>query len=100
MPVSDGNNSNDRSNSAAAAQPRRRVLAGADGNRLELYFRQLGDESVPEHFANFAGSRSMLDHTFDRASWTIFRQRILAIVSTDHLPLPEVRRQLSRRMVY
>jgi len=73
------------------------VLAGGEGKRLEEYVRQLRGESLPKQYVNFIGTRSMLEHTFDRAERLIPRQRILTIVSKHHLSLPDVRRQLSSR---
>jgi mannose-1-phosphate guanylyltransferase len=73
------------------------VLAGGEGKRLEDYVRQLRGESLPKQYVNFIGTRSMLEHTFDRAERLIPRQRILTIVSKHHLSLPDVRRQLSSR---
>jgi mannose-1-phosphate guanylyltransferase len=73
------------------------VLAGGEGKRLEDYVRQLRGESLPKQYVNFIGTRSMLEHTFDRAERLIPRQRILTIVSKHHLPWREVRQQLSSR---
>ena len=73
------------------------VLAGGEGKRLEDYVHQLRGECLPKQYINFIGTRSMLEHTFDRAERLIPRQRILTIVSKHHLPWPEVRRQLSSR---
>lgn len=73
------------------------VLAGGEGKRLEDYVRQLRGKSLPKQYVNFIGTRSMLEHTFNRAERLIPRQRILTIVSKHHLSLPDVRRQLSSR---
>jgi mannose-1-phosphate guanylyltransferase len=73
------------------------VLAGGEGRRLEAYVQQVRGESLPKQYVNFIGTRSMIEHTFERAERLIPRQRILTIVTQHHLSLPEVRRQLSDR---
>jgi mannose-1-phosphate guanylyltransferase len=64
---------------------------------MEDYVRDLRGDSLPKQYVNFIGTRSMLQHSFDRAERLIPRERILTIVSTHHLLLLEVRRQLSDR---
>jgi mannose-1-phosphate guanylyltransferase len=72
------------------------VLAGGEGTRLEDYVRQLRGESLPKQYVNFIGTRSMLQHTFDRAERLIPRRKILTVVTKHHLA-PEVCRQLADR---
>ena len=74
------------------------VLAGGDGMRLKSFIYQLkGENALPKQYVNVIGSRSMLEHTFDRAERLIFPERIFTIVSQDHVVYPEVQRQLSNR---
>ena len=73
------------------------ILAGGEGKRMEDYVRELRGECLPKQYVNFIGTRSMLQHSFDRAERLIPRQRILTIVSAHHLSLVEVRRQLADR---
>jgi mannose-1-phosphate guanylyltransferase len=73
------------------------ILAGGEGKRMEDYVRELRGECLPKQYVNFIGTRSMLQHSFDRAERLIPRERILTIVSAHHLSLLEVRRQLSDR---
>ncbi|HXV85031.1 MAG TPA: sugar phosphate nucleotidyltransferase [Candidatus Binatia bacterium] len=73
------------------------VLAGGEGKRLEGYVRQLHGKSLPKQYVNFIGTRSMLQHTWDRAERLIPRQKILTIVTEHHLLSPEVCRQLAYR---
>jgi mannose-1-phosphate guanylyltransferase len=73
------------------------VLAGGEGKRLEDYVRQLRGKSLHKQYVNFIGTRSMLEHTLDRAERLIPRQKILTIVSEHHLGTAEVRRQLADR---
>jgi len=74
------------------------VLAGGDGLRLKPFIHELkGVNALPKQYVNVIGSRSMLEHTFDRAERLIFPERIFTLVTQDHLPYPEVQRQLSSR---
>ena len=75
------------------------VLAGGEGKRLEDYVSQVRGSCLPKQYVNFVGTRSMLEHTYDRAARLIAPQRIFTIVSKHHMRWPEVRRQLSRRAV-
>jgi mannose-1-phosphate guanylyltransferase len=73
------------------------VLAAGNGQRVQAYVRHLKGEALAKQYVNFVGRRSMLEHTFHRAEKLIPRERILTVVSADHLASPEVRRQLSNR---
>ena len=65
-------------------QPMTIVLAGGDGMRLRpLTERWLG-RHVPKQYCTFAGTRSMLDHTLDRAACLCDPSRILTIVGRHH----------------
>ena len=66
------------------AQPMTIVLAGGDGMRLRpLTERWLG-RHVPKQYCTFAGTRSMLDHTLDRAAGLCDPSRILTVVGRHH----------------
>jgi mannose-1-phosphate guanylyltransferase len=70
------------------------VLAGGDGMRLRpLTERWLG-RHVPKQYCAFAGTRSMLDHTLDRAASLCDPSRILTVVGRAHR---EVRRARAPR---
>jgi mannose-1-phosphate guanylyltransferase len=73
------------------------VLAGGEGKRLEGYVRQFGGECLPKQYVRFVGTRSMIEHTFDRVERLIPRERVLTVVTSHHLLSGEVRRQLSDR---
>jgi mannose-1-phosphate guanylyltransferase len=73
------------------------VLAGGEGRRIEGYVRQLRGKSLPKQYVNFIGTRSMLQHTWDRAERLIPGRKILTIVTEHHLLSPEVCRQLAYR---
>ena len=72
-------------------------LAGGEGKRLEGFIRDHCGECLPKQYKNFVATRSMLDHTFARAERVIPHERLLSIVSEQHLRLPEACRQLSGR---
>jgi mannose-1-phosphate guanylyltransferase len=74
------------------------VLAAGDGKRLEPMVHSLRGDALPKQFVNFTGTCSMLEHTFDRAEKLVSRERLLVVVSRDHLKYPEVREQLAERM--
>ncbi len=60
------------------------VLAGGNGERLRpLTERWLGHH-IPKQYCTFVGTRSMLDHTLDRAAQLCEPSRILTIVSRSH----------------
>jgi mannose-1-phosphate guanylyltransferase len=73
------------------------VLARGEGKRLEDYVRLLRGESLPKQYVNFIGTRSMLEHTFERAERFIPRRNILTVITECHLRAPEVCRQLVDR---
>src|SRR5262247_2694309 len=65
------------------------VLAGGDGTRLKPFIRELkGVNALPKQYCNVIGSRSMLEHTFDRAERLIDPERIFTVVRQEHLPYP------------
>ena len=65
-------------------QPLAIVLAGGDGMRLRpLTERWLG-RHVPKQYCAFSGTRSMLDHTLDRAAALCDPSRILTVVGRAH----------------
>jgi mannose-1-phosphate guanylyltransferase len=72
-------------------------LAGGEGRRLEPFVRRLRGDTLPKQYVTFLGTRSMLDHTWDRAEQLLPRERVLTIVTRSHLGFPEVRRHLASR---
>ena len=72
-------------------QPMTVVLAGGDGMRLRpLTERWLG-RHVPKQYCAFTGTRSMLDHTIDRAACLCNPGRILTVVGRHHRDLLRAR---------
>jgi mannose-1-phosphate guanylyltransferase len=73
------------------------VLAGGEGKRLQPFIKSLGKGSLPKQYVNFVGTRSMLQHTWQRAEKLIPSQRVFTVITQSHLKHPEVRRQVSSR---
>jgi mannose-1-phosphate guanylyltransferase len=73
------------------------VLAGGEGKRLQPFIKSLGKGELPKQYVNFIGTRSMLEHTIDRAERVIPSERVFTIITESHLKHPEVREQLSSR---
>ena len=61
------------------------ILAGGDGRRLQHFLKvQYGLES-PKQFCALVGTRSMLQHTIDRARLVIPNERIVTVITRHHL---------------
>jgi mannose-1-phosphate guanylyltransferase len=76
------------------------VLAGGEGKRLKRFIYHLRASQVPKQYVNFIGTRSMLEHTFDRAQKLIPRERLFTVAGQDHLQYREARRQLLERPLH
>jgi mannose-1-phosphate guanylyltransferase len=73
------------------------ILSGGSGTRLrDLVYRKRADY-LPKQYLNFVGKRSMLEHTWHRAEKLIPAQKLLTIISKEHLQFDEVRRQIASR---
>jgi mannose-1-phosphate guanylyltransferase len=75
------------------------ILAGGEGKRLEPFVYRLRGNNLPKQYVNFVGTRSMLEHTFDRAEELIPADRLFVIASENHLEYVEARRQLFNRPI-
>jgi hypothetical protein len=73
------------------------VLAGGEGKRLQNFIKSLGKGELPKQYVNFIGTRSMLEHTLERAKKVIPSERVFTIITESHLKHPEVREQISSR---
>ncbi len=71
------------------------VLAAGEGNRVSQFIRSRYDLRSPKQYVAFTGKRSMLQHTLHRAERRIPPERILTVVSPDHIR--EVEAQLADR---
>jgi mannose-1-phosphate guanylyltransferase len=70
------------------------VLAGGDGTRLRELTAQVAGAPIPKQYCRLVGNRSLLEATLDRVTPLAPRERTMAIVNRDHLPL--ARPQLAR----
>ncbi|WP_455379377.1 sugar phosphate nucleotidyltransferase [Petrachloros mirabilis] len=72
------------------------ILAGGNGTRLSssMVEQWLG-YAMPKQYCTFTGSRSMLQHTFDRACQLSDPTRIMTVVTRGHEPYAE--RQIGSR---
>ncbi|HEY6198732.1 MAG TPA: sugar phosphate nucleotidyltransferase [Candidatus Binatia bacterium] len=73
------------------------VLAGAKDARLRGLIHYLRGSAVPKQYVNFIGTRSMIEHAFDRTERLVRRECLFAVVTREHLSYPEVERQLALR---
>ncbi len=60
------------------------VLAGGDGERLSDAIQSWLKERRPKQYCTFTGSRSMLQHTLDRAGRIAAPNRIVTVVAKHH----------------
>jgi mannose-1-phosphate guanylyltransferase len=73
------------------------ILSGGNGTRLRnLVYRKRADY-LPKQYLNFIGKRSMLEHTLHRAEKLIPAQKLLVVITKEHLQFDEVRRQIASR---
>ena len=70
------------------------ILSAGNGSRLQEFVRQRRGDNLPKQYINFIGSRSMLEHTWDRATTLMPAEHLFMVVAKQHLRFPEVHRQL------
>lgn len=73
------------------------VLAGGEGMRVRSLATRLTGQPIPKQYVNFVGTRSMLEHTFQRAEKLIPSDRLFTVASRGHLEHHAARRQLAAR---
>ncbi|HEX9443490.1 MAG TPA: sugar phosphate nucleotidyltransferase [Candidatus Binatia bacterium] len=73
------------------------VFTGGKGGSLRPFIHYLKGSTLPKPYVNFIGTRSMIEHTLDRAERLIRRECLMTVVTRDHLSHPEVQRQLANR---
>lgn len=71
------------------------VLAGGDGERLRPFIQRWLGYHKPKQYCSFTGTRSMLQHTLDRADQLTAPSRTITICNQAHQE--EARRQLVNR---
>ena len=60
------------------------VLAAGEGERLKPFVRQWFGYEKPKQYCTFVGTRSMLQHTLDRADEITVPQHKVTVVAQDH----------------
>ncbi|MFZ5861988.1 MAG: sugar phosphate nucleotidyltransferase [Nitrospirota bacterium] len=73
------------------------VLAGGDGRRLEPFVRRLRGDALPKQYVSLYGTRSLLERTFTRVERLVPPDRIMTVVTRDHLLYADACRQLANR---
>lgn len=62
------------------------ILAGGEGQRLQPFIRSHLGSGRPKQYCALLGTRSMLRHTIARAERLIPSERLLTVVTNQHLP--------------
>lgn len=73
------------------------ILAAGEDRGHPPVIRQRGEENIPNPYANFTGSRSLLERTLHRAEHLIPPERLFVVVGPRHLGLRDVGRQWAGR---
>ena len=60
------------------------VLAGGEGERIRPCIQQWLGYPVPKQYCTFVGTRSMLQHTWDRANQIVSPRRKVTVVGRNH----------------
>ena len=62
------------------------VLAGGEGERIRPFIEHWLGHRIPKQYCSFVGTRSMLQHTWDRASCLTTSSRMVTVCDTSHQP--------------
>jgi mannose-1-phosphate guanylyltransferase len=60
------------------------VLAGGEGKRLRVLTTEPSGTAVPKQFCSLGGERSLMEEAIDRGAPLVHRERICAILATEH----------------
>lgn len=60
------------------------VLAGGEGTRIRPLIKCWLGTAVPKQYCTFCGTRSMIEHTLDRAASLVDQEQILTVIGTGH----------------
>ncbi len=61
------------------------ILSGGEGTRLEQFIKRIYGIVRPKQYCALVGTRTMLQHTLDRAKSLLPPQKILTVVNQTHL---------------
>jgi len=62
------------------------ILAGGEGNRLQSYVEKIYGYPRPKQYCVLTGTRSLLEHTFDRALKIYSPEHLVLIANRSHTP--------------
>ncbi|MDE2292799.1 MAG: NTP transferase domain-containing protein [Elusimicrobia bacterium] len=60
------------------------VLAGGEGRRLAPFIRETFGDERPKQYCTFTGTRSMLEHTVERAAALSGPERVVTVIDKSH----------------
>ena len=60
------------------------ILAGGDGQRMRPHIEQWQGQHIPKQYCTFVGTRSMLQHTWDRADRLTHPDQKVTVVAPTH----------------
>src|SRR5271169_5308005 len=61
------------------------ILSGGEGTRLEQFIKRIYGIVRPKQYCALVGTRTMLQHTLDRAKSLLPSQKILTVINNSHL---------------
>ncbi len=67
------------------------VLAGGDGKRLQPSIQKWLGHPLPKQYCTFAGTRSMLQHTWGRANQIVRERQKMTVLGRTHWPRAHAR---------
>ncbi len=67
------------------------VLAGGDGKRLQPSIQKWLGHPLPKQYCTFAGTRSMLQHTWGRANQIVWPRQKVTVLGRTHQPRADAR---------
>ncbi len=73
-------------NSASITERKRwsMILSGGEGERLRALTERWLGQHRPKQYCTFVGSRTMLEHTLDRAVQLVGEERVLTVIGRGH----------------
>ena len=60
------------------------ILAGGEGVRMRSFILETLGETRPKQYCAFTGSRSMLQHTIDRAAKVVPKNNVVTVIDASH----------------
>ena len=78
------------------------ILAGGEGERMRPYIERWQGHHIPKQYCTFVGTRSMLQHTWDRADQVTHQDQKVTVLSPSHRTFvqPETQPGTSGRFIF